>query len=48
MHCLCPYVIKYVIEIGVVKLETLKGEILGGLVNGSRLKLYRDDRQPAY
>jgi hypothetical protein len=43
MHWLGPYVIKYVTEAGVVQLEMLNGEVLGGLVNGSRLKLYRDD-----
>jgi hypothetical protein len=34
--------IKYVIEAGVMHLETLNGEVLGGLVNGSWLKIYRD------
>jgi hypothetical protein len=34
--------IKYVTEAGVVKLETLNGEVLGGLVNGIWLKLYMD------
>jgi hypothetical protein len=37
-------VIKYVTEAGVVQLEMLNGEVLGGMVNGSRLKLYRDNR----
>jgi hypothetical protein len=44
MHWLGPYVIKYVTEAGVVQLEMLNGEVLGGMVNGSRLKLYRDGR----
>jgi hypothetical protein len=35
MHSLGPYVI----EIGVSHLETLNGESLGRMVNGSRLKL---------
>jgi hypothetical protein len=37
-------VIQHVTEAGVVQLETLNGEALGGMVNGSRLKLYRDGR----
>jgi hypothetical protein len=44
MHWLGPYVIKHVTEAGVVQLETLNGEVLGGMVNGSRLKLYRDSQ----
>jgi hypothetical protein len=44
MHWLGPYVIKHVTETGVAQLETLNGEFLGGMVNGSRLKLYRDGR----
>ena len=42
MHWLGPYVIKHVMEAGVVQLETLNGESLGDMVNGSRLKLYID------
>jgi len=42
MNWLGPYVIKYMIEVGVAQLETLNGEVLGGLVNGSKLKIYRD------
>jgi hypothetical protein len=45
MHWLGPYVIQHVTETGVAQLETLNGEVFGGMVNGSRLKLYRDDRQ---
>jgi hypothetical protein len=41
MHWLGPYVIKYVTKSGVVQLETLNGEFLGGLMNGSQLKIYR-------
>jgi hypothetical protein len=37
-------VIQHVMEVGVAYLETLNGESLGGMVNGSRLKLYREDR----
>jgi hypothetical protein len=43
MHWLGPYVIRFVIEVGVVQLEKLNGEFMEGLVNGSRLKLYRDN-----
>jgi hypothetical protein len=35
MHWLGPYVIKYMTKVGVVQLETLNGEFLEGLVNGS-------------
>lgn len=42
MHWLGPFVIKFVTNVGIVQLETLNGEILGGLVNGNRLKLYND------
>jgi hypothetical protein len=37
-------VIKYMTETDVAHLETLNGEVLGGLVNGSWFKLYRDSR----
>ena len=36
--------IQQVIEIGVVRLETLNEEVFGGMVNESQLKLYRDDK----
>jgi hypothetical protein len=42
MHWLGPYVIRFVTDAGVVQLEKLNGEVVEGLVNGSRLKLYRD------
>jgi hypothetical protein len=35
-------VIRYVTDAGVVQLEQLDGQVMEGLVNGSRLKLYRD------
>jgi hypothetical protein len=35
-------VIQHVTEAGVVQLETLNGEAMGGMVNGSKLKIYRD------
>jgi hypothetical protein len=42
MHWLGPYVIRFVTDASVVQLEKLNGEVVEGLVNGSRLKLYRD------
>jgi len=45
MHWLGPYVIQQLTETGVAWLETLNGEVLEGMVNGSRLNLFRDDRQ---
>jgi hypothetical protein len=44
MHWLGPYVIQHVIKAGVVQLETLNGDAMGGMVNVSRLKLYIDGR----
>ena len=44
MHWLGPYVIQHVTEAGDVKLETLNGEVPGGMVNGNQLKLYIDDQ----
>ena len=41
-HWLGPYQIQYVTEGGVVQLNTLNGELLPTLINGSRLKLYSD------
>jgi hypothetical protein len=35
-------VIKHVTEASVAQLETLNEEVLGGMVNGSQLILYRD------
>jgi hypothetical protein len=45
MHWLVPYVIQHVTKTCVARLETLNGEVLEGMVNGSWLKLYKDDRQ---
>jgi hypothetical protein len=44
MHWLGPYQIKYIIDGGVVQMQDLSGKEVQGLVNGSRLKLYRDSR----
>jgi hypothetical protein len=46
MHWLGPYEIAYVTEGGFVHLETLKGEWKEGLVNGSQLKLYCENKIP--
>jgi hypothetical protein len=40
-------VIQQPTETGVAWLETLNGEVFEGMVNGSRMKLYRDGRQDA-
>ena len=47
MHWLGPYQVKHVTNGGVVQIENLNGEIFPTLVNGSRLKLYRDNH-PVY
>jgi len=44
MDWLGPYVIIYVIEVSVVQLEKLDGEVMEGLVNRSRMKLYKESR----
>ena len=43
MQCLGPYQVKHVTSGGVVQLAKLNGEVFPTLVNGSRLKLYRDN-----
>ena len=43
MHWLGPYQVKHVTSSGVVQLAKLNGEVFPTLVNGSKLKLYRDD-----
>lgn len=45
-HWLSPYVIKYIIDGGATHLSKLNGELIQGIVNGSRLKLYRDNLVP--
>jgi transposase InsO family protein len=47
MHWLGPYEVKTVTEGGVVQLKDLGGTKLRGMINGSRLKLYRDSRPPS-
>jgi hypothetical protein len=47
MHWLGPYEVKTVTDGGVVQLKDLGGTKLRGMINGSRLKLYRDSRPPS-
>jgi hypothetical protein len=42
IHWLGPYEVKTVIEGGIVQLKDLGGTKCRGMINGSRLKLYRD------
>jgi hypothetical protein len=44
MHWLGPYEVKSVTDGGVVQLRDLSGTELRGMINGSRLKLYKDSR----
>ena len=43
MHWMGPYQVKHVIEGGAASLAKLDGTMLPTMVNGSRLKLYRDN-----
>lgn len=43
IHWLGPYVIRDISNDGAVQLAKLNGELFTRRVNGSRLKLYRDD-----
>jgi len=45
-HWLGPFVISKVTEVGVVQLVNLQGVLHGGLVNGGRLKLYKENPLP--
>jgi hypothetical protein len=42
MHWLGPYEVKYFTDGGVFQLRDLSGVELKGMINGSRLKLYKD------
>jgi hypothetical protein len=42
MHWLGPYEVKHVIEGGAASIAQLDGTMFPTMVNGSRLKLYRD------
>jgi hypothetical protein len=44
MHWLGPYEIKSVTDGDVVQLKDFAGKEVQGLLNGSRMKLYRDSR----
>ena len=46
MHWLGPYEVMTVIDGGVVQLKELGGTKLRGMINGSQLKLYKDNRPP--
>ena len=47
MHWLGPYQMKHIIEEGATSLVKLDGTMIPTMVNGSKLKLYRDN-QPHY
>ena len=46
MHWLGPYMIKHITDGDTVQLENLNVELIQGRINGSSLKLYRDDPTP--
>ena len=46
MHWLGPYQVKHVTEGGAASLAKLDGTMMPTMVNGSRLKLYRDNQPP--
>lgn len=43
MHWLGPYVIKDISDGGAVQLAKLNGELFSRRINGSKLKVYRDN-----
>ena len=43
MHWLGPYIIKHIIDVGTIQLVKLNGELIEERINGSMLKLYRDN-----
>jgi len=45
-HWKRPYIVQEVTNGGAVQLAKLNGEIFPAMVNGSRLKKYRDSRDP--
>jgi hypothetical protein len=47
MHWLGPYEVKSVIDRGDVQLKDSGGIEIKGMINGSRLNLYKDNRPPA-
>jgi hypothetical protein len=46
MHWLGPYVVKNITYVGVVPLKDLSSTKRRGMINGSRLKVYKDSRPP--
>ena len=44
MHWLRPYQVRHVTEGGAARLVKLDGTMVPTMVNGSRLKLYRDNQ----
>lgn len=46
MHWLGPFVIHSVTKVGTVQLKNLQGELHGGLFNGGRLNLYKENSLP--
>lgn len=47
MHWLGPFVIQSIPDARAIQLDTLQGELYGGLINGSRLKLSKDNLLPS-
>jgi hypothetical protein len=47
MHWLGPYEVKTVTDGGSVQSKDLAGAELKEMINGSRLKLYKDNRPPS-
>ena len=46
MAWLGPYIINHITDGGIVQLENLSGELIQERVNGSKLKLYKDNLVP--
>ena len=47
MHWLGPYEVNIVTDGGSIQLKDLEGIELKGMINGSRLNLYRDSQRPS-
>lgn len=45
-HLLGPYIIKHIFDGGTIDLAKLNAQLILGRVNGSILKVYRDDFVP--
>jgi len=46
MHWMGPYIVKDIMDGGIVQLAKLNGELFPRRINGSWLKLYRGDPAP--